>query len=209
MSNPRPQRTAATVKLVGGELCLDFANTADWHDTDEPEELLVSYRVLVQWAERAGAVTAGEGARLIAEGSRCPREAHRALEQAIALREVMFRMFSAAAAARAVRHADLVALNAALGRWAGRRRVTASGSEFVWSWAGEPPDLTRPLWPVVISAAELLTSPRLGRVKKCQDGRCGWLFLDASRNRSRRWCAMSDCGNRAKARRHRARTWAS
>jgi len=55
---------------------------------------------------------------------------------------------------------------------------------------------------VVHDAAGLLTSEKLDRVEECADDRCGWLFLDVSRNRSRRWCAMEDCGNRAKARRH-------
>ena len=63
------------------------------------------------------------------------------------------------------------------------------------------------LWPIVESAAELLTSERRSRIGQCADDRgCGWLFLDATKNRSRRWCAMGDCGNRAKARRHYLRT---
>jgi predicted RNA-binding Zn ribbon-like protein len=58
------------------------------------------------------------------------------------------------------------------------------------------------LWPVVRDAADLLTSKELNRVGRCADERCGWLFVDTSRNRSRRWCSMESCGNRAKARRH-------
>jgi predicted RNA-binding Zn ribbon-like protein len=63
------------------------------------------------------------------------------------------------------------------------------------------------MWPVVHSAAELLTSPHLDRVRQCADDRgCGFLFFDTSRNGSRRWCSMESCGNRAKARRHYQRT---
>jgi predicted RNA-binding Zn ribbon-like protein len=62
--------------------------------------------------------------------------------------------------------------------------------------------LDRPLWPVLWSAADLLTSARLAQVRVCADPRCGWMFLDVSKNRGRRWCAMENCGNRAKVRRH-------
>ena len=61
------------------------------------------------------------------------------------------------------------------------------------------------LWPIVQSAADLLTTESLDRVRLCKAEDCGCLFVDASKNRSRRWCAMSDCGNRAKVRRHRQR----
>lgn len=62
------------------------------------------------------------------------------------------------------------------------------------------------LWPVVASAAELLVSvEQLPLLRICglhESGECGWLFLDETRNHTRRWCSMKDCGNRAKARRH-------
>jgi predicted RNA-binding Zn ribbon-like protein len=62
------------------------------------------------------------------------------------------------------------------------------------------------LWPVVRSAAELLTSDELGRVRECAADNCAWLFLDRSKNRSRRWCDMAVCGNRDKVRRFRQRS---
>ncbi len=65
--------------------------------------------------------------------------------------------------------------------------------------------LGRAMWPLARSAVELLTSPALERLKLCEADDCGWLFVDASRNRSRRWCDMSGCGNLAKVRRFRAR----
>jgi predicted RNA-binding Zn ribbon-like protein len=69
----------------------------------------------------------------------------------------------------------------------------------------DSPDLDRVLWPAVVSAAELLTSDDLGRVRECASERCAWLFLDRSKNQSRRWCDMTVCGNRSKARRHYSR----
>ena len=80
---------------------------------------------------------------------------------------------------------------------------------FTWTWLDEPLSLDTPLWPVARSAAELLTSSELSALRLCASDRCAWLFLDTSRNGSRRWCSMRTCGNRAKARRHHARVRAS
>src|SRR5207302_22567 len=71
--------------------------------------------------------------------------------------------------------------------------------------AAEEETLDRMLWPVIRSAADLLVSGEAQRVRRCASETCDWLFLDTSRNHSRRWCDMSGCGNRAKARRHYAR----
>jgi len=49
----------------------------------------------------------------------------------------------------------------------------------------------------------LTSSQRLNQVRQCRGDNCGWLFVDGSKNHSRRWCDMRDCGNRAKVRRHR------
>ena len=90
----------------------------------------------------------------------------------------------------------------------------AAGDAYVWAWerggedGGRSP-LGRPLWPVARSAADLLTSPKFGRVKVCAGEGCGWLFLDASRNASRRWCDSRDCGNRERVRQYLARKRAS
>ncbi len=81
-----------------------------------------------------------------------------------------------------------------------------AGGGFAWEWDAGGDVLARPLWALARSAADLLTSPRLSRVRECpgEDG-CGWLFLDTSKNGSRRWCSMQGCGSRAKARRYAGR----
>ena len=192
---------AATLKLLGGRLCLDFANTADWHKTAHPEERLHTYRDLVHWARHAGAIPHDAVGPLLAEAARRPQEAAAALESAITLREAIYRIFVAVAEGAAAARADLATLNAALATALAHARLEATSGGYAWGWAASA-SLDRPLWPVARSAAELLTSPELGRVRQCADAGCGWLFLDGSRNRSRRWCDMRDCGNRAKARRH-------
>jgi predicted RNA-binding Zn ribbon-like protein len=138
----------------------------------------------------------------LAAAAQRPADAARALAQAVALREALYDTFTAVARQSAPAPADLNTLNHHLAGALARARVAAQGDGFAWQWE-EGPALDRMLWPVARAAADLLTAPEVSRVGQCADDRgCGWLFLDMSRNHSRRWCAMNDCGNRAKARRH-------
>jgi predicted RNA-binding Zn ribbon-like protein len=121
-------------------------------------------------------------------------------------------VLSAAIASEPQDEDALLTLNRELSVALSRLRVApAAGDAYVWAWDqgeeddGGGPPLERPLWPVARSAAELLTSAKLGRVKVCGGEGCGWLFLDESRNGSRRWCESRDCGNRERVRKHLAR----
>ncbi|HEX5502477.1 MAG TPA: ABATE domain-containing protein [Thermomicrobiales bacterium] len=194
--------TAATPDPPGVGLCLDFANTVSPHGGADVNEHLHAYADLLAWGRRAGVLTA-EGERgLAAVAARRPAEAAAVLVGAIALREAIYRVFSAVAGGRAPAGADLATLNDALARASAHLRVVPAAGGFAWAWAGADDALDRVLWPVARSAADLLTSARLDRVRECAGEDCNWLFLDLSRNRSRRWCDMKECGNRAKARRH-------
>lgn len=186
-----------------GEICLAFSNTADWHASEYPEENLNSYADLVLWALTLGVIEVGEAQHLWQQGQSRPREAADLLAQAIELREAMYRIFTSILADQATDPRDLEVLNAAIQRALTRRRLVIDGDEFRWGWETAPEALDRLLWPVAISAGDLLVSGPLDRIGRCADDRgCGWLFLDTSRNRSRRWCSMESCGNRAKAVRH-------
>jgi len=201
---PRGRPAAPSFDLSGGALCLDFANT--WSDRGRPDtEQLRGYADLLAFALQTGQLAAGEAARLEQRAERQPREAAAVLTRCRELREVLYRIFSAVAARRAPPAADLELLNAALPEALSRLRIERRGARFAWTWHGPdaPPEpLVAPLWPTLRSAAELLTSDERRRVRECAGSDCTWLFLDRSRNRSRRWCAMQTCGNRAKARRH-------
>ena len=192
------------LRLVGGRPCLDFCNTLDPRESPRPRDFLPSYGDLVAWAERAGLVAAAEARSLVAEARTRPAAAGAVFEEALVLREALFRVFSSVAARELVDAADLEILNGVLQRAGARARLTGSGPGFAWSWSGDG-ELERPLWLVARSAAELLTSDELERLRKCAGRLCGWLFLDASKNRSRRWCSMESCGSRAKMRRLYAR----
>lgn len=194
-------------ELTGGNLCLDLANTLDSRPTTQPRELLLDFEDLVSWGVQTGAITGPMGRTLRQQARRNPQGAKQALGNARKVREDVFRIFSALAAGHAAPDKALEGLNAAVSKAFSSRRLKAVGSGMGWDWPESVPHrLDRVLWPAVASAAELLTSDDLSRVRECEEERCAWLFLDRSKNRSRRWCDMTVCGNRAKARRHYART---
>lgn len=190
------------LNLESGRLCLDYANTADWHAGDQPEEQLNSYTDLVEWAKGVGILTEGQAQQLAAAAMDRSAEAADILARAIDLREAIFRIFSAVSRGTSPGEADLAILNEVLSAALGRLHLVSTPDGFGWKWNAGGDNLDQMLWPVAQSAADLLTSAELNRVGQCADATCGWLFIDMSRNRSRRWCDMGDCGNRAKARRH-------
>jgi len=118
-------------------------------------------------------------------------------------RAALRRILEAEARGTGAAPADLAALNRILSASGARRGLIPTVRGYGWGWLDDAAGPERPLWPVAFSAARLLESPDLARLKSC-DG-CGRLFLDASHNRSRRWCDMQGCGNRAKVARYRAR----
>ena len=191
-------------QLTGGRLCLDFANTLSG-GRERPTERLIAYRDLVTWGRQAGVLSDGDARHLARVAAQHPHDAARTLAAAIALRETLYRIFSSVIDASGTAPADLAALNAALARAAARLRVVARADRFEWAWAADGEALDRVLWPVVRSAADLLVSEEVAKVRRCAGDTCDWLFLDTSRNHTRRWCDMRDCGNRAKARRYYAR----
>lgn len=197
MPNDNP---LAGLSLVGGRVCLDFVNTVDEHVAFRDEQLR-AYPDLVWWGLHAGALHEAAAAPLFARAEAEPARAAEVFARAIALREALFRVFTAARAAAQPDDADLEVLNRELSLALAHQRLGAEDGAFAWGWE-DAPELERVLWPVLRDAAELLIAGELRRVGKCCGDDCDWLYLDTSRNRSRRWCDMQVCGNRAKARRH-------
>jgi len=198
--------TAHTFEFDAGRLCLDFANTLG-HRTDESrhEEHLHMYADLVAWGEAAGILSEDEATEMQREAARRPKDAMTTFASVIALREAMYRLFSAIAARSEPNADDLNAVNRAIAAAAAHGRLDPVHGHFHWQWEHDPSTFDSMLWPVAGSAAELLMSEELHRIHECAGHDCSWLFMDMSKNGSRRWCSMETCGNRAKARRHRAR----
>jgi len=195
------QRSASNLELIGGRLCLDFANTLSTR-LEGGCEYLSNYDELVAWGQHAGALTENVAEALLDRVVRHPHLGAAALERAIALRETIYRIFSEVAAGQEPERADLETLNTALRQALSRLEVVPSGTGFEWTWMQDEDELDRMLWPVARSAADTLTSGDLKRVRRCARQGCDWLFVDTSKNRSRRWCSMSMCGSRVKARRY-------
>ena len=188
-----------------GRLCLDFVNTVELRPFSNRLELINTYDDLLAWARQATIITPGEATALAAAARKRGRSALDALAQARALRESTYAIFSCRAAGLPAQEADLRTLNRAIGQAMTHAGLIPTGSRFEWGWPDTVPELDRVSWWVARSSAELLTSLDLTFVHECAGYDCGRLFMDVTKNRSRRWCDMRTCGNRAKSRRHHER----
>jgi len=202
--NDRPEAMAEKFQLVAGHLALDFANTLDnRYDPERLLELLPTYERFLAFAKQSGIITGQQMRRILLETSE--RNARYTHDQVIELRETLYFLFRSVASGRPPDQSCLRTLN----RFLADTRIPDA---IVW----RKPDFSRacrdlaerpdgPLWPVIDAAANLLTSPDRHYVHECGEETCRWLFLDRSKNHSRRWCDMQICGNRSKARRFHAR----
>lgn len=193
-------------ELIGGNLCLDFVNTGSARHVGPFRERLTGYRDLATWSECVGLISPVEAEALNAEAAERADDADAVLERSRELREVIYRVFSGLSQGQAPAGEDLDVLTREHGQAAPHRKLTCGSEDRVeLEWDRSADQLDQMLWPVTQSAIELLVSDERARVKECATDNCNWLFLDASKNRSRRWCEMRECGNRAKARRHYAK----
>lgn len=189
----------------GGVSALDFVNTVAWRRTEQPVDYLESWEALMAWGRQAGlsASDRQEGPGALQRPT--STEMQDTLARAHALREAVHHLVVAAVDGAAPDCTDLSHLNHAVSEMFSRRRlVHMRDNRYEWGWEGGA-EGDRLLWEVTRSAAALLVSPKIEMVKTCADPGCGWMFLDASRNHSRRWCDSRDCGNRERVRRHLAR----
>jgi predicted RNA-binding Zn ribbon-like protein len=187
--------------LYGVDVCLDFANTVDARGETVHEEHLHDYADLVRWAAYAHLIEPGTARDLTAVAEARPEAARASYLAGLAVREAIFRIF-AQDAPPDVSDLDLIQRGYAAAMSAARLRPAAG--RFAWTLPGD--DLDRPWWPAAIAAVELLTAGPVDRVKECSsEAGCRGLFLDTSKNGSRRWCRMEDCGTEAKIHRQTAR----
>jgi predicted RNA-binding Zn ribbon-like protein len=201
-------------KFVAGRLCLDFVNSVDARLERKVKtstvftfrtDKLDGYADLARWANEAGILEEKDAKRLLDVASRNERGSQRVFARATLLRESLFRIFKHAIEGREPPGADMELLNRECAVARNRQRLVYSSKKFDWDLQGSEGELDRMIWPIALSGAELLSSEELALVKQCPGPDCGWLFLDASKNRSRQWCDMKDCGNLAKVRRYRER----
>ncbi len=211
---PLKEKAVAQIKLIGGRHCLDFVNTIGGRKDSGAkgadrcvirDEKLNDYSDLLAWGLRIGLLSDEEAQRLLQESLRNPAAANAVFKRAIALREAIYWIGRAILHKKQIKDADLETLNQELLRAHSRRVLAAGKKGFLWEWNRQELALDRILWSIADSAADMLTTADLTRLRQCPGENCGWLFDDTSRNRSRQWCDMKDCGNIAKVRRYRSR----
>jgi predicted RNA-binding Zn ribbon-like protein len=182
-------------QFVAGNLALDFVNTVAFRaDPGKKKDYLQSTEDVYRWASQAqlpdrAAISSG------------PLETA-ALRRIRAVREQLFTVFHAIASDDPIPADTLARVGNALRDCCARRCLSIKGAEVRWTWRSDARRTDYLLYPVLTSATDLLTSVSRGLVRQCGDADCGWLFLDRSNARTRRWCSMADCGNRNKARKY-------
>jgi len=196
----------ALIPAAREDLCLAFANTLSWRGSPAPSESLGSFADLLGWLGGAASLPteAVEQARRWSQADR--QQTAAVFDQAIGLREAIYRLFSALAAREPVPASDLALLNRTLTDASPRRRVAEGSGGYAWETDGIEMSAAGLLATVLWSAADLLTRADRRRVRRCANDACLWLLIDESKAGARRWCDMSSCGNRAKSRRHYLKT---
>ncbi len=194
-------------ELVGGHAVLDFVNTVGGQRGVKPREMLQRLEDLLAWARQSGVLSPAEAKALAREAKARPAKAQEAVLRATAFRESLYRLFLALLEARPAPAEDVACLGAEVQRALASRQLQCTAQGCVWR-APEAVLVDSVVPRLALAADQLLTGERWKRVRLCEaslaDG-CGWLFLDQTRNHSRRWCDMASCGNKHKARRHYAR----
>jgi predicted RNA-binding Zn ribbon-like protein len=192
--------------LSGEALCLNFINTLGSRKDAMPREYLHSYADLLEWGVQAGSITPAHAEVLQAAAAQHPDEAARALAHTREIREALYHIFLPVAHHEAVPAERVAQLNVPLAHALAHAQLVVHDGAYQWDWREDETALDAVLWAVLRDAADLLTMPeRLRYVRECGKDTCGWLFLDTTKNHSRRWCDMKTCGNVMKVRRHRHR----
>lgn len=191
--------------LVGGQPFVDFLNTAGNRSPagSSMSNKLRDYLDLVAWGHHAGFLSAPGARELIEQGRRHPKQAASVVERAVELREALYSLCRTTALGGRYSAKSLSILNEELGRCPQQQQLIRRGDRFDLEHVTDPNALDQMLRPVTISAAQWFSQGDPSQLRICDGDECGWMFLDLSKNRSRRWCVMADCGNRAKVRRFR------
>src|SRR5258708_16298657 len=168
---------ARIFEFTGGLVWLDFTNCLEDRCREHPREVFNSYSDLVSWSQQARILEDQEAQHLLEEAARRPAEASIVLQRAVVLREAIYRLFKAVAQDASAEGDALVLLNAAIADTMTHAQVVPGAARFTWGWTVNEGDLDRILWPVVQSAADLLTSDELDIVRICASVDFNYLFL--------------------------------
>lgn len=194
-------RSIQTMSIDGNCLVFNFINTVHSRaDGAEPFEYLSSYEKLMEWCRRLE-VLGGERIKELSSFADTHRKAgNKSLDEMITVREILYTFFSDIAAGDSVKNSELNDINQVMSESLSKLRFKSEGKNLRLDWEDDELNLKEPLWRVMKSAYDVLTEESFERIKECEA--CGWIFLDQSKNRSRRWCSMESCGSIHKAKKY-------
>ena len=192
------KRTLETLEIVGGALCLDFVNTINSRRNPEHDYLTV-YSDLVNWASKVGIMSTLQAGRLQKQARQNVEMAESAFKKALEFRELLYRLFASLARGGEPKKDDMALFSTFYGEAISHSQLVRTDNYFTLNWQVDQ-TYDASLWPIAYSAGQILLSEELAQIKECPG--CGWLFLDISKNQSRRWCSMNTCGARDKMRRY-------
>jgi predicted RNA-binding Zn ribbon-like protein len=197
------ERQERAFELIAGDPALDLVNTLDWRfRASGAEELLTGYGALVGFCEQSQVLTAKQARSLRREAAGSAGE--RALRSARELREAAAEFLYATLEERKPAATAIAALERFFKDLRKQQRLRGDASGLRWDWPDGEIAAELPVAALALHIEALLTGDRLQALRECGDPACRWLFLDTSKNHTRRWCDMKVCGNRMKARRFKA-----
>ncbi|MGY0231331.1 CGNR zinc finger domain-containing protein [Longispora urticae] len=183
---------------IAGDRMLDLVNTVDWRlGGDDRAENLGTYSDVLDWCVESDLVGADEAEVLRDLAGRDDAGAERERLQVLAAREWVYAALFEDDPGAAAHLADLYrgAIAAA--------DLVRTGDR--WAWRDREADLRLPRDRIVRGLVDLTRREDLDRLHQCEDVKCGWVYLDTSPRRNRRWCDTKDCGDRNRARAYYAR----
>lgn len=197
------QQHERAFQLIAGDPALDLVNSLDWRFRDRgPEELIAGYDDLLHFAEQSRLLTPKQAKVLRRET--IVYSGNQVVEEVRALREALSDLLYSGLDRRNSSAASLQTLERFFRQAREQTRLVRDGARLKWEWAGAETKPEFPLWLLTRAASRLLLSENVQQVRACANPDCRWLFMDTSKNHTRRWCDMKLCGNRIKARRYKA-----
>jgi len=190
--------------FLGGDLSLDFVNSVHDRHEEPLRDLLQNYLDLVTWVYFADAISDFQKEKLLKIGWENQGSADQIYKDALQLREAFYNFLLNLINQDEASLANIQLINQWLSKAFSNLELTQLDGHFVLDWSAENFKLESVLWPIIRAFANLVTSEDMNHIKQCAN--CGYLFVDNSKNKSRRWCSMEICGNRVKARRHAKKT---
>jgi predicted RNA-binding Zn ribbon-like protein len=199
------ERRPGGLSLVAGKLALDFTNTESGRQSAKHLDHLQTAADLLAWAVHAKIIGKKDASLFHHKFKGQSKPAHRLIRRGKSLRETIYQINSSIITGQQPNDKLMRSLTAIHAEMLASATLTAHEDNYAWTWDSKTGPTATILGPITLSALNLLVDDDFSRIKQCRGNHCGWLFFDSTKNKSRQWCDMSVCGNRAKVSALRAR----